>query len=190
MTETFLHRVAAGDMAAMQACMEAYGGLVWSLARRFCPTTSEAEDAVQEAFISIWENAGRYDNSKGAEVTFVAMIARRRIIDRGRRRQRQERVVSEVRELEKPPEDQRPEDHVPSEAADEVGQAMEALASLSERQQRVLRLAIHQGLTHEQIAVATELPLGTVKTNARRGLMRLREMLKDAKSQTESGSAP
>jgi RNA polymerase sigma-70 factor (ECF subfamily) len=82
LTDSLLQRVASGDMAAMQSCMDTYGGLMWSLARRFCPTATEAEDAVQEAFISVWENAQRYDPSKGAEVTFVAMIARRRRFER------------------------------------------------------------------------------------------------------------
>ena len=163
----------------MQACMDTFGGLVWSLARRFCPIASEAEDAVQEAFISVWENAARYDPSKGAEVTFVAMIARRRIIDRSRRHQRQERVIAEVREQYCSSDESRPRVDPSAETVDEVEQAMRAMSSLSENQQRVLYLAIHQGLTHEQISVATKLPLGTVKTNARRGLMRIREMLKE-----------
>jgi RNA polymerase sigma-70 factor (ECF subfamily) len=177
-------------MAAMQSCMDTYGGLMWSLARRFCPTASEAEDAVQEAFISVWENAERYDPSKGAEVTFVAMIARRRLIDRGRRYQRHERVIAEVRAQERPPEESQREVNPVAATVDEAGRAMEAMASLNESQQRVLRLAIHQGLTHEQISVATDLPLGTVKTHARRGLMRIREMLSEATSGEQSGTTP
>lgn len=190
LTDSLLQRVASGDMAAMQSCMDTYGGLVWSLARRFCPTASEAEDAVQEAFISVWENADRYDPSKGAEVTFVAMIARRRIIDRGRRHQRQERVVAEVREQERPPEERQRELIPLASNVDEAGRAMEAMSSLSESQQRVLRLAIHQGMTHEQISTATDMPLGTVKTHARRGLMRIREMLSEATSGEQSGTTP
>lgn len=185
LTDSLLQRVASGDMTAMQSCMDEYGGLVWSLARRFCPTASEAEDAVQEAFISVWENAKRYDPEKGAEVTFVAMIARRRLIDRGRRYQRQERVVAEVRAQERPPEDMPREVASQASTVDEARRALEAMSSLSESQQRVLRLAIHQGLTHEQIAITTDLPLGTVKTHARRGLMRIREMLNEAKSGEE-----
>jgi RNA polymerase sigma-70 factor (ECF subfamily) len=185
LTASLLQRVASGDMSAMQSCMDTYGGLVWSLARRLCPTASEAEDAVQEAFISVWENAKRYEPAKGAEVTFVAMIARRRLIDRGRKYQRQQRVVDEVRAQERPPEEVRHEVAGQASAVDEAQRAMEAMSSLSESQQRVLRLAIHQGLTHEQIAMTTDLPLGTIKTHARRGLMRIREMLSEAKSGEE-----
>jgi RNA polymerase sigma factor (sigma-70 family) len=185
LTDSLLQRVASGDMMAMQSCMDTYGGLVWSLARKFSPSASEAEDAVQEAFISVWGNAERYDPSKGAEVTFVAMIARRRLIDRGRKYQRQERIVAEVREQERPPEEMQREVSSQASAVDEAQRAMEAMSSLSESQQHILRLAVHQGLTHEQIAIATDLPLGTVKTHARRGLMRIREMLSEAESNEE-----
>lgn len=174
----------------MNSCVDTYGGLIWSLARRFCPSASEAEDAVQEAFISVWENAQRYDPSKGAEVTFVAMIARRRLIDRGRRYQRQERIIADVRGREVSRDGSRRE-AIPSAATtEEARSAVEAMSTLSEGQQRVLRLAIHQGLTHEQISLVTDLPLGTVKTHARRGLMRIREMLCQAEAEGESGATP
>ena len=182
LTDSLLQRVASGDMMAMKSCMDTYGGLVWSLARKFSPSASEAEDAVQEAFISVWENAERYDPLKGGEVTFVAMIARRRLIDRGRKYQRQERIVAEVREQERPPEEIQREVSSQASTVDEAQRAMEAMSSLSESQQHILRLAVHQGLTHEQIAITTDLPLGTVKTHARRGLMRIREMLSEADS--------
>ncbi|MHC4081554.1 MAG: RNA polymerase sigma factor [Planctomycetota bacterium] len=180
MAESFLQRVAAGDMAAMQECIDEYGGLIWSLARRFCPSPAEAEDAVQEVFIALWENASRFDDTKGAEVTFVAMIARRRLIDSGRKHQRRQQAV------------ERAKDHKKSESVDveqrtaqvdEAERAMQAMEQLSEDQQRVLKLAIHQGLTHDEIAQSTGLPLGTVKTHARRGLIRVRELLAGTGSQ-------
>lgn len=186
MPDTLLQRIAAGDLLAMQSCMDEYGGLVWSLARRYSPTMTEADDAVQEAFISIWENAARYDPTKGAEATFVAMIAKRRLIDRGRKYQRQERVVAQAREQHRPAEEIQSERNAST--IDEAQRAMEAMSSLSENQQRVLRLAIHQGLTHEQISLTTDMPLGTVKTHARRGLMRIREMLGQAGDSNETGA--
>jgi RNA polymerase sigma-70 factor (ECF subfamily) len=172
--ESLLKRVAAGNMAAMQECIDEYGGLIWSLARRFCPSAAEAEDAVQEVFVALWENAGRFDESKGAEVTFVAMIARRRLIDSGRKHQRRRQAVERARE-HKQSEPANFEQQVAQ--VDEAQRALEALEQLSEDQQRVLKLAIHQGLTHDEIAQSTGLPLGTVKTHARRGLIRVRELL-------------
>jgi RNA polymerase sigma-70 factor (ECF subfamily) len=178
--ESLLKRVAAGDMSAMQECLDEYGGLVWSLARRFCASPADAEDAVQEVFIALWENAGRFDESKGAEVTFVAMIARRRLIDSGRKTQRRQAAMERAREQHREDADSFEEKIATS---DEAEQAMEALERLSPDQQKVLKLAIHRGLTHDEIAQTTGLPLGTVKTHARRGLIRIRELLADAESE-------
>jgi RNA polymerase sigma-70 factor (ECF subfamily) len=183
-TQTLLQRVAAGEMAAMQECIDEYGGLVWSLARRFCPSPAEAEDAVQEVFIAVWENAGRYDEEKGAEVTFVAMIARRRLIDRGRKYERREKLVTHLKSEQEGRPPGRTDDTT---TGDEAERALEAMEQLSPDQQRVLRLAIHHGCTHEQIAGITELPLGTVKTHARRGLMRVRDLLAESTSDQSVG---
>src|SRR5689334_2870619 len=83
---SLLARVAAGDAAAVRECIAQYGGLVWSIARRF--ELSDAEDAVQEIFLDLWKSAARFDPSIASEATFIAMIARRRLIDRRRTRRR------------------------------------------------------------------------------------------------------
>ncbi len=88
MPETLLPRIAAGDPDAVQACIRRYGGLVWSLALRMSRSREDAEDAVQEIFISLWKSADRFDPSRATEVTFIAMVARRRLIDRRRAAQR------------------------------------------------------------------------------------------------------
>ena len=85
---TTLQRIAAGETEAVRECMDRYGGLVWSLARRFLYSSNEAEDAVQEIFLDLWKHAGRFDPNVAAEATYVAMIARRRLIDRVRKRTR------------------------------------------------------------------------------------------------------
>ena len=169
MSEVYLPKVAAGDMAAMQACIDNYGPLIWSLARRFTPNAADAEDAVQEVFLALWQHAERFDPEKGAEVTFVSMIARRRLIDRGRSRQR------ETARIEKVKAQAVPMATAPSQEPEILEEAQRALA-------------IHGGYTHDEIARITELPLGTVKTHARRGLMRVREAL--AKEEEKSGAEP
>lgn len=168
-----LPRVAMGDADAVQECLDRFGGLVWSLARKLLASATEAEDAVQEIFVDVWRSAGRYDASIASETAFVAMIARRRLIDRQRKigRRPVEEQIFESTSSE--PDRQAERVDISAEARRAIG----ALEQLSPEQQRVLRLAIHNGLSHEKIARATGLPLGTVKTHARRGLIKLRAIL-------------
>jgi len=160
--------------------MDQYGGLVWSLARRMCPTAVDAEDAVQEVFVALWENAGRFDSALGSETTFVAMIARRRLIDRVRRASRRPGASELVEDIA--PDHSRATVAGTAEIGEEAQKAAEALHKLSPDQQRVLRLAIYHGLSHDKIAQSTGLPLGTVKTHIRRGLIRVREILAQAEA--------
>ncbi|MBX3379142.1 MAG: sigma-70 family RNA polymerase sigma factor [Phycisphaeraceae bacterium] len=171
MDQPILQRIASGDKAAVQACIDRYAGLVWSLTRRMSLNGADAEDAVQEIFVELWRNAFRFDPDIASETAFVAMIARRRLIDRRRRmsRQRDRAPLDES----SPIRNEAPK----TEMSEEASIAMRAMEDLSAEQQRVLRLSLLQGLSHEKISSATGLPLGTVKTHARRGLMRIREML-------------
>lgn len=174
--DSILKRIAAGDADAVQACLDRYGGLVWSLARRFCYTQAESEDAVQEIFLDVWRSAARFDPGVASEPTFVAMIARRRLIDRRRRAGREidsRLLAPEIDQADG--SSARPGDSV--EVSEEAAAAARAMETLRPEQQRVLRLSIYQGLSHEKIAEATGMPLGTVKTHVRRGLIRIREIL-------------
>lgn len=184
--DLLLPRVATGDAAAIKACIDRFGGLIWSLARRMTRSDAESEDAVQEIFIEIWQSAHRYDPGIASETAFIAMIARRRLIDRRRRADRRpaeqelvDGVFGETARAENSPE-----------VIEEAAIATVALDQLTSEQQRVLRLSIFQGLSHEKIARSTGLPLGTVKTHARRGLIRIREMLEAERSGNESRSQP
>lgn len=181
-----LPRVATGDPAAINECYDRFGGLVWSLARRFCPNASDAEDAVQEIFIDVWKSAARYDSEIASETTFVAMIARRRLIDRNRRRQRRPPMPTLPEQAAAPAEAVGEE-----EQSEDVRLAAEAFEKLRPEQKQVLRLAIHHGCSHEQIATTTGMPLGTVKTHARRGLIKIREILRaQGKLMDEAGNRP
>ena len=92
-----LPRIATGDNHAMEECLDLYGNLVWSLARRMSPS-ADADDAVQEIFLDIWKNAARFNKNVASEKTFVMMIARRRLIDRRRKlgREPQLQLLDEV----------------------------------------------------------------------------------------------
>lgn len=172
-TAGILPRVATGDDQAMAACLQAYGPLVGSLARRLCP--AEADDAIQEIFIELWRVAARFDAAKASEQAFVAMIARRRLIDRSRRSQAriQTDTIAEGQDFES--EERGVAEH--AELADEAAQAVEVLAELRDEQRQVIELSIYQGLSHSQITERTGMPLGTVKTHLRRGLIAVRERL-------------
>ncbi len=176
MAQSILQRVAVGDAGAMRACVDQFGGLVWSLARRLAP--QEAEDATQEIFLDLWRSAARYDPSVASEATFVSMIARRRLIDRFRRVET--RLRPQAIAEEDPPAPTRVQPAV--EVSEEASLARAALESLPSDQQRVLRLSVDRGLSHDEIASATGLPLGTVKTHIRRGLIRIRELLESRAS--------
>lgn len=173
MNESILQRVAAGDQAAVGECLDRYGGLVWSIARRFSPTREDAEDAVQEVFLSLWKAAGRYDPAQASEPTFIAMIARRRLIDRNRARAARPDTAG----IELPVDTPDSGGASRIEAAPDVGRAAEALSALRPEQRQVVELSVVRGLSHSQIADLTGMPLGTVKTHARRGLQRVRDAL-------------
>lgn len=174
MAPTLLQRVAQNDSAAVQAVLDQFGGLVWSLARRFSLGQSDAEDVVQEIFLDVWKSAPRYDPGVASEATFIAMIARRRLIDRVRKTTRHPRpqTIEELPIAAAVPTSR-------AELTEEAAQAAQVLSSLTVDQQRVLRLSIYQGMSHEEISQATGLPLGTVKTHSRRGLIRIREVLEE-----------
>ena len=170
--QTLLSRVAAGDSEAVRECVTRYGPLVWSIARRLAPTEAEAEDAAQEVFIELWKHAGRYDPSLASEPAFIAMIARRRLIDRLRRAERRPKITPA------PDTVLGSEQHVQIERSAEAAIAAGVLATLDPHQRRVLSLAIGQGMTHAEIAKATDMPLGTVKSLVRRALVAVRKRLR------------
>lgn len=173
MTQVILQRIADGDGSAIQDCLDKYGGLVWSIARKMLRNSEDAEDAVQEIFVDVWKNAERFDESKSSETTYIAMIARRRLIDRIRYSTRRISADS-LDDVLLEPFTRADKD---MQVSIEAGQAAEAMRTLRPEQQQVLRLSIIQGMSHQEISDATGMPLGTVKTHARRGLLQVRENL-------------
>jgi len=176
MPQTLLEQVASGDVAAVQQCIDRYGGLVWSLARRLVPRQADAEDAVQEVFIALWKSAERFDPSVAEETTFVAMIARRRFIDWRRRLARRIDGTQSI-PIEEVDVASAASNHDNVDVRDEAARAADAITQLRLEQQEVLRLAVYDGWSHQRIADHLQMPLGTVKTHVRRGLIRLRELL-------------
>jgi len=183
--QIILKRIASGDKSAVQECLDTYGGLVWSLARRMSPNSDDAEDAVQEIFIDVWKNAARYDEAQASETTFVAMIARRRLIDRLRKTNRQPNIDSLEDVLAEPSGGKDTDIQMYVEAKE----AAQAMKNLRPEQRQILHLSIVQGFSHQEIADALTMPLGTVKTHARRGLLQVREFLGLGNSDLEKEAA-
>lgn len=184
-SESMLLAVARGDSRAVRDCMDRYSGLVWSIARRMSPNETDAEDAVQEIFIDLWKSAHRFDPEKSAEKTFVVMIARRRLIDRLRRFKR-------VPEMDSIDHENAPDigvnAHERMERDAEAQFAMDALDKLRPEQRQLVELSVLKGIPHGEIAATTGIPLGTVKSHIRRGLIALREAL-DVPPPSSEGSA-
>ena len=174
--KTILQRIAAGDPKAVQECMSTYSGLLWSMARKKGLDPEDADDLVQEIFIELWKSAERYDPTKASETTFVAMIGKRRLIDRLRRQQRRPRTQEMVPDLH----DAADGEHEQLEAKVELSVAQKALGVLRPQERSVVLMSAYHGMSHGQISDYTGLPLGTVKTYIRRGLMRVKEALDDS----------
>jgi RNA polymerase sigma-70 factor, ECF subfamily len=185
MSESLMARIARGDDAAVAEVIDQYGALVWSIARRLTRNPSDAEDAVQEIFTDVWRSAHRFDASAGTEKVFVTTIARRRLIDRMRRLSNRVQTESTdvLDELGF---------HTPDTAAEvsvEAERAARVLATLRPEQRQVIELGLLQGLSHSEIAAVTGMPLGTVKTFMRRGLIQVREMLGVTPGEVAGGEA-
>lgn len=173
MPDDILPRLGAGDPDAADDCHERYAGLIWSLARRHTRAAVEAEDAVQEIFISLWKNADRFDPAKASEAAFVTMIARRRLIDLHRRKERRPEATVVESELETVP-DGRPGE---VEHRAEAHRVTRIIEKLQPKERKAVLLSVYEGMSHSEISNRMELPLGTVKTYIRRGLAQVREML-------------
>lgn len=156
----------------MEECIGSYGGLVWSLIRHRVKDSGAAEDLVQEIFTEIWKSAARYDPAVATESTFIAMIARRRMIDWFRKQKR----LPEMETLANSPDFPTPE-VFPDDGTDRE-MLWQAVGKLPQETRRLFMLHFEQGMTHGEISEETGLPLGSVKTALRRGLIEVRRLLK------------
>ncbi|MBL4698093.1 MAG: sigma-70 family RNA polymerase sigma factor [Phycisphaerales bacterium] len=159
--KSLLERIAGGDHSAVELCAREYGGLVYRLAKRYLDQApSEVEDAVQDVFIEIWTSAKRFDPSKGSESAFVATIAHRRIIDKQRQVSSRRRVLRRVSTQSFP----KPNERSDSSAIvnDEQNIMAKAYIQLSENEREAIWMSIFGGLTHYEIGIATNSPIGTV----------------------------
>ena len=172
-TRQLLERIASGDTEAVREVIETYGDLVWSLARRFTRSDADAEEAVNDIFVTLWRKADQYDPSIGPEVTFVSVLARRQLIDRWRSAARRPKTADLSHASE------RTANEHTQDTSEMSRRAFDAFSELEKDVQIALRLSIEFGCSHSSIAEMTDSPLGTVKTRIRRGLSQIRDRIKD-----------
>lgn len=184
--KSILERIAAGDSAAVGECIDRYGNLLWSLARRYLRNTADAEDAVQDVFIEIWRSCARYDPAIASETAFISTIARRRFIDRLRQSGRAPAMDS-LDDDEGAPVD--PGVAATVEDDTEVAIVARVLGDMDPEHRKILGMALYEGYSHSEIAEQLGMPLGTVKTRVRRGLIHIREQLQIAVGDTAGESA-
>ncbi len=175
--KNLLAEVATGDSKAFEELTKKYGNLIWSIARRYLSNQAEAEDAVQEIFLALWQSASRFDTNKGSEITFIATIARRRLID-GLRKNNKHKILQSIDDSISNDVFQQKSN---LEKNAELSLAIGILETLEKKDQELLSLSIYQGYSHVEIAKLLNLPLGTVKTKIRRNLMKIREKIKGGK---------
>ncbi len=171
-----MHRVAAGDDQAVAELYDRFGSLVYKVARQFLPSQAEAEDAVQEIFVRLWQTADRYDPRRAKLVTWVMLIARRHLIDRIRRSA--VRPATSAFEAESTSADKGAGPERRAQQDEQSLKLRRRIAELPELQRIVIERAYLQGYTLREVSEQLNAPLGTVKSALSRGLERLREKAK------------
>ena len=172
-------RMTRGDPDALGEIYDRHGRLLYSLAFRIVRDQSDAEDVVQEVFSQAWRQAARYDASRGSVLGWLLTLTRSRAIDRLRGRRSRPEPSADDGLLNAFPDPAAPADVLVASAV-QATQIRAALDGLSGLQRVAIELAFYEGLTHAEIAERLELPLGTVKTRIRQGLLKLRERLAGA----------
>lgn len=171
--EDLMALVQGGDARAFSVVYDRHSGVAFSLAYRMCGTRTQAEEVVQDAFLSLWRSGGRYDRNRGSVRTWVLGIVHNRAIDSLRRALVHSRRRASDEGLEERAEAaERTEVEVAR--RDEGARVRDALEVLPADQKRVVELAYFGGFTHTEIADLLDAPVGTVKGRMRLALAKLR----------------
>lgn len=169
-----------GQVQALASLYDRHAGLVYGIALQVLGNPQEAEDLTQDIFIRLADRQrSNYDPKRGSLRTFLAVLTRSRAIDRLRSRRSRIAAIDKVQnQLEV---QQTPVDPLLSSvgAAETKAEVQQALSQLPDNQQKVLRLAYYEGLSQADIAEQLGEPLGTIKARARRGLLKLKQILQD-----------
>lgn len=166
----------AAGRAELRAVYDAHGALVYSMCRRALGPDA-ANDVAQEVFVSAWKGREQFDPARGNLAQWLVGITKRRIIDhlRSEGRHANRRADASADDITPIPSELHTESTV-DRLADRM-LVVDGLAQLPQRARQVIEMAYLQDLTHHEIAEQTGLPLGTVKSDIRRGLLRIRNHL-------------
>jgi len=183
-----MQQVSAGQIGGLETLYDRYHAVAYALALRITAETGMAEDVVQDSFLGLWRNAGRYAEEKGSVKGWLLAIVRHRAIDAMRRRRNGVALADETQEL-------LPAALTLPDVWPEVAGRLDAegirhaLGHLPGAQREVIEMAYFEGLTQTEIAARTEAPLGTVKSRMRLGLVALRRELEGHDGRGAGGRA-
>lgn len=173
--DSWLVLVARGDTAAFERLYDALAPQVYGLCLQVLRDPAQAEEVAQEVLVEVWQTASRFDPARGSARAWVMTMSRRRAIDRVRSSQARLERDSHVALRSTT----REHDEV-SEAVEvrlEQEQVRRCLEGLTDLQRESVTLAYYRGYTHREVATVLDVPIGTVKTRLRDGLIRLRDCL-------------
>ncbi|CAN5313085.1 sigma-70 family RNA polymerase sigma factor [soil metagenome] len=169
-----IRRVAGGDRSALQDVYDATSSKLFGVVLRILNDRSEAEDVLQEVYISVWTKAGTFDESRASPITWLATMARNRAIDR--QRQVGRRTTRPIDDANEVPDDA--EDGLDMVLRSEQSTRLDGcMNELEANQQQAIRTAFFEGRTYEDVATVFGVPTGTMKSWIRRSLMKLKACL-------------
>lgn len=176
--EQLMVLVQGGDEAALATLYRRHTAILRTVISRVVHNDADTDDLLQECFCELWRRAATYDEKKGKLLGWLITLARRRSIDRVRRRQAYSRAEERLTEHSKTEIDEC-HNHVEEEAnaADCAEALRKALAELPEAQREALQMAYYQGLSQREIAAKTGIPLGTIKTRLELAIRKVRATL-------------
>ena len=177
--EVLLKKISRHNQPALNELYGRYGNTLKAVIDSVVHEETEADDVLQEIFLQIWKEAHNYSPHIGRPLGWVVTIARRRAIDRLRRRQAycraRERYGEQLEQRSQRPRREADDVFVRSDLRNFLKKRMRTLPTL---QREALELAFFKGMSHREIATATRTPLGTVKTRLELGLQKLTQAIK------------